>query len=805
MRGWEVKNALRILAWIGCTLVVVSGVSARLWAQGADTAARYRILNSEGTEFWLCFMKNFREEDPNKPGSYEPASLEVFITAEDDADVLLEIPALGFRHSLRIKGGTIGSVPITPEAELDTFPRIKNRALHIQSTAPISVYALNHRIQTTDTYLALPVSVLGTEYRAFCYSKLSAVLAPLFAIIATEDDTQVEITPTTPTTDRHGAYERYTITLDRGQVYQVRAQYFATGTGDLTGTLIKATKPIAVFSGHTCAYVPPGTKACNHLVEQLPPISAWGKQYYIGKLRGRSRYTYRILASQDRTRVFKDQTLIAILNAGEYYEEPNATDHVQLSADKPILVAQYSQGFGNGDEVGDPMMILISPTQQFVDRYRIATPVQGSWDHYVNIVAREEAIGTIRLDGRPIPATSFERIGISSYFVAHVRLSYGTHTITGDEPFGLYSYGFGYRSDAYDAYGTMGGQTFFVLDTLRDRLPPQSAFQITSQGKALRVIVRDDRPTDSGLDSITPLQARNLRAYLPRIERGQPQAEFNVHPLDLEQDGQLVLALIDAAGNRSVVTYTYCYNHQRRSFEFTSGFSCPPRTPWHLGLWGTANAVYHTSSLSATGEIRLPRPTSNAYGGAIGISVSGGYSISDALRLTARLSLQPFAQYLAAPDTSTTHIRLANDSLVVVQAETRLIPRAPMLAIGIGAEWVLLTKQSGSRIYELYLSGGLQGAIPLSSAFDLERRFVLPSPLADAIVPGTMTAQRDAATAAFIPELYGGFGFAAPIPHTQQWTATLAVQYVLPLGSVLRDATWTVERLQLALGLRYSF
>lgn len=802
MRHWQVRSTL--LATV-LRLLMVIAVAGTVSAQPRDTTVRYRILNSEGTEFWLCFMKNFREEDPNKPGSYEPATLQVFITAENDADVLLEIPSLGFRHTARIKGGTISSIRITPEAELDTFPRVKNRALHITSTTPISVYALNHRIQTTDTYLALPVSVLGTEYRAICYSKLSAVLTPIFAVVATEDDTRIDITPTAPTTDGHGAYERYSITLDRGQVYQVRAQYFATGTGDLTGTLIKATKPIAVFSGHTCAYVPPGVKACNHLVEQLPPISAWGKQYYIGKLQGRSRYTFRVLASQDRTRVFKDQTLVAVLNAGEYYEEPNATEHVQLSADKPILVAQYSQGFGNGDEVGDPMMILISPTQQFVSRYRIATPIQGSWDHYVNIVAPEQAIGTIRLDGRPIPPNQFERIGISSYFIAPVRLSYGTHTITGDEPFGLYSYGFGYRSDAYDAYGTMGGQTFYVLDTLRDRLPPQSSFEFQRSRKALRVIVRDDRPTDSGLDSIAPLQAQNLRAYLPRIERGQPQAAFEVHPLDPEQDGQLVLALVDAAGNRSVVTYTYCYNPQQRRFEFTDGTSCPSHMPWHIGFWGTANAIYHTASFTTSGDVRLQRPTSNAYGGALGIGIGGGYALGERLRVVAQLSLEPFGQRLTAPDSATMLARLPNDSLVTVQAETMLAPVAPMLATRVGAEWVVLSAHTSSQTYELYLAGGMSAAIPLSAMLESERRVVLPSPIANQRLPNAQPIRQRAGIASVVPELFGGFGIAASIPGVQRWMATLDVRYIYPLASILDDASWTIERLQLGIGLRYRF
>ena len=150
-------------------------------------------------------------------------------------------------------------------------------------------------------------------------------------------------------------------------------------------------------------------EACNHLIEQLPPVSAWGKHYYLGMLRERSRYTYRVIASEPNTRVFRNSKLVAVLNAGEFHENLNVKEHIQLTADKPVLVAQYAQGFKNGDSVGDPMMILVSPTQQFLDVYRFATPINGDWHHYINVVAQTQTIDEIRLNGRLIDSTLFER------------------------------------------------------------------------------------------------------------------------------------------------------------------------------------------------------------------------------------------------------------------------------------------------------------------------------------------------------------------------------------------------------------
>jgi hypothetical protein len=54
-------------------------------------------------------------------------------------------------------------------------------------------------------------------------------------------------------------------------------------------------------------------------------------------------------------------------------------------------------------------------------------------------------------------------------------------------------------------------------------------------------------------------------------------------------------------------------------------------------------------------------------------------------------------------------------------------------------------------------------------------------------------------------ELWGGIGFVLPIPQAPRWSALLQVQYTYPLGSILRDAEWSVERLQALLGVRYSF
>ena len=199
------------------------------------------------------------------------------------------------------------------------------------------------------------------------------------------------------------------------------------------------------------------TKACNLLVEQLPPLNSWGTQFFVGTLAGRSSSALRVVAREDSTHVFENNRLVATLGAGQYYDNKSQTASTFVKSDRPVLVAQYSKGFDNGDNVGDPMMIIVAPTEQFLASYRFATPVRGSWHHYINVIVPTSTIPQLRLDERTLDPTQFKPFGLSLYSIGQIEVPYGTHVISGAQPFGLYSYGFGYDDASYDAYGNGGG------------------------------------------------------------------------------------------------------------------------------------------------------------------------------------------------------------------------------------------------------------------------------------------------------------------------------------------------------------
>jgi len=102
-----------------------------------------------------------------------------------------------------------------------------------------------------------------------------------FQIVSLLEDTCVEI------------YEvdgdKYTKLLDvhLPEAYEVYTYAGAIGE-DLTGVFINASFPISLYSGHACANVPEAAPFCDHMVEQLLPVSEWGELHFVPPIVGRN-------------------------------------------------------------------------------------------------------------------------------------------------------------------------------------------------------------------------------------------------------------------------------------------------------------------------------------------------------------------------------------------------------------------------------------------------------------------------------------------------------------------------------------
>ena len=416
---------------------------AVLFALGAPSHAQAgATTDSSGTDFWVAF-----------PTNYDASVAPIFyITGAVNTTGTVTIPSLSSTTPFTVTAGTVTTVTVPLAAEITASESnvVGSLGIHIVAANNVTVYGMNHIQASTDAYLALPTAVLGEEYRVMSYPSLGGGNASSeLTIVGTVNSTAVTITPTVAA-GGYAAGTPFTITLNEGQTFQLQAP---TSGYDLTGTLINSDNPVAVYGGSACADVPVGTGYCNHLIEQMPPTSAWGKAFYTEPLATRLKGdTFRFLASVDNTTISVNGTVVTTLNSGKVYETILAAASV-ITANQPILVAQFSNGSTFDNVSADPFMMLVPPYEQYLTSYTITTPATDFTPNYVNVIAPTAGLSSLTMDSAAISPSLFKQIGSSGYSGAQVPLTVGAHTLAGSVPFGVIVYGFA----NVDGYGYIGG------------------------------------------------------------------------------------------------------------------------------------------------------------------------------------------------------------------------------------------------------------------------------------------------------------------------------------------------------------
>lgn len=148
--------------------------------------------STEGKDFWLGFMQN-----RNTGTSHY---IEITVTSRVGAEITV---TYGPNEVLvgKYQVSANASLPISIDynlLEASGSETNENKGIHLVSTNPVNVYALNYRTQSSDVAVIYPTESLGTEYYAMCYSPRytsNNESNSEFLIVATEDNTTVKITP----------------------------------------------------------------------------------------------------------------------------------------------------------------------------------------------------------------------------------------------------------------------------------------------------------------------------------------------------------------------------------------------------------------------------------------------------------------------------------------------------------------------------------------------------------------------------------------------------------------------------------
>jgi hypothetical protein len=302
-----------------------------------------------------------------------------------------------------------------------------------------------------------------------------------------QDGTRVEITVPVDTRSGPGipalkAGVPFTRTINRLDVLEI-AQL--NSREDISGAIVKASAPVAVFGGAGGVSIPASALGGNHLGVQMFPLETWGKRYLAAKVKprnGSDKDRYRIVASVDNTKVTLTGTglppALPPLKKSQIYEFATASDFL-LESDQPVMVFQFMPAWGDlsgrydrtefpdpppidcgfigtSDDVkciGDANITPLVPVEQYRKDYIFYVPAGYSYD-YVGVTAPFDAV--ISMDGVPI-TDALRPIGATGFARSITRLKKtGTgsnHRITSDKPFGLIGYGYFYAT----SYSYAGG------------------------------------------------------------------------------------------------------------------------------------------------------------------------------------------------------------------------------------------------------------------------------------------------------------------------------------------------------------
>ena len=413
-------------------------------------------VTTQGKEFWLSFIGNGFKYHPDVP-SQGWVRVQLLVSAKRNCEGTIANPNTGWTQNFNVEANNIFSVDLPEEqvyVECSQYEQVVNKGLIITTTDTVSVYCANIATYSFDASYVLPTPGLADDYIIQTFDQSSGTYDPTsaFVVVATEDNTIIDITPSVTTFGGKPAHQEFTITLNRGQAYQLRSKT-SFGDRDLSGTRVTARdcKRIAIFNGNNLTLVPTSATSDSDCVfEQAMPLHSWGKKFVVTNSLNRNDDYVKITSAADGNEILKNGTHLRTLDANESYTFRLSSNDKScyLEASHRCAVYLYNSS-SNGAGNGAPSMVWIAPIEQRIDEITFST---FNYDHnnvninkhYVNIIVQSEDIDQVYLDNTLLPSNQFEAVaGNDQYSFFRKQITHGVHQLSCPNGFNAHVYGFG--------------------------------------------------------------------------------------------------------------------------------------------------------------------------------------------------------------------------------------------------------------------------------------------------------------------------------------------------------------------------
>lgn len=499
--------------------ILRSNLGCTFWAVDLDNIATTEIVDAASQQFAVIAVNPGREAalvtaDRNDA---DPGETPVVHTVDEQTIDPGEMAVI-LLHRREVDGST-------PAGLNDgTGTALTPNAYRITSTRPVAAFQFNPLDETLtvagDASMLIPQSYLHYDSIVLGWPQtlvntpgnpdtdMGDDLRAFVTIVGTQSPSSVQVTLPSDGSLRvlgdgvsipdMGPGDVLEVTLGEFEVLNLETDGFLS---DLTGTLVSADRPVAVFSGAEAADVPTWgivserTCCADHLEEQLPREGISGSEFVVGLTPSRIEAVrlaggtvedgdevelFRILALEDATIV---RTTLpspddrCTLDRGEHRTLASLQDF-HIAAGRPVLVGQfvagrYSTPIPWDQPAGDPSFIMVPAEEHWRRTHVFATPSTHPFDF---LVITHPVGADIHLDGEALPSTCEETVVAGTAgerAVTRCQLSFpeidltcdplceildgrqddGVHVVTSDVPVGVVVYGFAYNS----SYGYPAG------------------------------------------------------------------------------------------------------------------------------------------------------------------------------------------------------------------------------------------------------------------------------------------------------------------------------------------------------------
>ncbi len=483
-------------------------------------------LSNRGREFWVGYGHHQFME----PGQNNSQEMVLYFSAEAAANVTVTVRG---RTATQVTNYTVPANTVIASSFMpkggandcrlfDVPPSFGGNggegkfimSIHIESDVPIVAYAHTFGSASSGATMLMPVETYGYTYVSINSRQVYANNCFSWAYcVASHDNTVIEIIPSVLTRLNKPAGTPFTVTLNKGEIYQIIG---ANPTNSTTALEVSGTKfksianpagdcyPIAVFSGssRTSNPISCGSGGGDNDNQQCFPTQAWGKRYLTAPTSRSSSASqfqtnsYKVLVKDPTTVVTRNGVALTGLQQNSFYFfESSTADYIV--ADKPVMVAQFMTGgtcMGGGGNVGDPEMIYISPIEQGIKRigfYR--NNREGITVNYLTLIIPTNGVPSLRIDGSPAFDHSYPHPQLTGNTVIVKRwgATQAQAIASSDSAFTAITYGLG----SVESYGYNAGTLINNLNAISsihntpDPTTPQHPFSCEGTPLNLSVLM----------------------------------------------------------------------------------------------------------------------------------------------------------------------------------------------------------------------------------------------------------------------------------------------------------------------------